>query len=218
VSALIVPRPRSLCPWKSIFTARPRTISSRTNVSRLRTPSGVACPHVSDTQIRLAPAAIAVSYSFWSVSGSARVVSSVTNITGRPALTSVATLVSTLFSMASMVQSSANRRIGDEPINVQLSIARPASVDASIAARTSSGCVRMAMLGRRRLSFVVSFARATIAARACGDAPGRPMSALSIPSASMRWRRRFLMSSGGFRIEGPCRPSRSVSSSSSTAR
>ena len=108
-------------------------------MSRLRTPSGVACPHVSETQIRFAPAAIAVSYSFCSVSGSARVVSSVTNMTGNPAFTSVATLVSTLLSIVSIFQSSAKRRIGEEPMNAQLSIGMPASVDVSIAARTSSG-------------------------------------------------------------------------------
>jgi len=36
-------------------------MSDRMNVSRLRTPSGVAWPTVSEAQIRPAPAAIAVS-------------------------------------------------------------------------------------------------------------------------------------------------------------
>ena len=60
--------------------------------------------------------------------------------------------------------------------------------------------------------------RRTISARARSDAPGSPMSALSIPSASMRCSRRFFTSSGGLRTLGPCRPSRSVSSSSCTGR
>ena len=52
-----------------------------------RAPCGVAWPTVSAMQTRVAPARIAVEYSARSVSGSARVVSSVTYITGSPSPT-----------------------------------------------------------------------------------------------------------------------------------
>ena len=52
--------------------------------------------------------------------------------------------------------------------------------------------------------------------RRAGPAPGRPMSAESMPSASMRCRIRIFWSIEGLLTDGDCRPSRSVSSSSST--
>ena len=132
--------------------------------------------------MRAAPAPMATSYSFTSVAGSARVVSSVTNITGRPALVSAATDSSTLRNIVSSDQSSAKRRIGDEPMNAHASMATPDSCAAWIALFTSAGCVRSAMFGFSVLSFVVSLASATISLRARSDAPGSPMSALSMPS------------------------------------
>ena len=48
----------------------------------------------------------------------------------------------------------------------------------------------------------------------CGPAPGRPMSAVSMPSRSIRWRISIFCSMVGVRTDGDCSPSRSVSSSS----
>ena len=57
------------------------------NVTTARAPAGVAWPTVSAIQMRDAPARMAVVNSRRSVSGSERVVSSVTYITSRPWLT-----------------------------------------------------------------------------------------------------------------------------------
>ena len=62
-------------------------MSSLTNFTNALTPSGVAWPTVSAMQIRPAPQSIAVRYSALSVSGRARVVSSVTYMTGSPCCT-----------------------------------------------------------------------------------------------------------------------------------
>ena len=61
-------------------------------------PAGVAWPTVSAMQTRVAPARIAVEYSARSVSGSARVVSSVTYMTGSPSRTAKAIASSVSFS------------------------------------------------------------------------------------------------------------------------
>ena len=66
-------------------------------------------------------------------------VSSVTNITGSPAFTAVETAFSTLASIVSSDQSSAKRRIGDEPMKAQVSIGTPASTEAWMAPSTSAG-------------------------------------------------------------------------------
>src|SRR5207237_369684 len=84
---LMSPRPRSRCPCQSIFTSCRFTISCLTNFTSALTPSGVAWPTVSARQIRVAPQAIAAPYNALSASGVARVVSSVTYITGRPCFT-----------------------------------------------------------------------------------------------------------------------------------
>ena len=55
-------------------------------------------------------------------------------------------------------------------------------------------------------------------ATTCGPAPGRPMSAVSMPSSSIRCRISIFCSMVGVRTDGDCSPSRSVSSSSITAR
>ncbi len=140
---------------------------------------------MSDAQIRLAPAPMAVSYSVTSVSGSARVVSSVTNMTGRPFFTARLTDSSTCLRITSTDQLSTTRRIELDPMNAHVSIATPDSTAARIAPWISVGCVRTATFGVI-LSFAVSFASATTVASACGDAPGSPMSALEIPSWSIR--------------------------------
>ena len=76
--------------------------SSTTRLRRTCTtaaaPAGVAWPTVSAMQTRVAPARIAVVYSARSVSGSARVVSSVTYITGSPSPTANAIASSVSFS------------------------------------------------------------------------------------------------------------------------
>jgi hypothetical protein len=72
-----------------------------------RTPLGVACPTVSARQMRRAPARMAAPYSAFSVSGRARVVSSVTYMTGSPSETAKETASSEARSIRSIVQSSA---------------------------------------------------------------------------------------------------------------
>jgi len=66
-------------------------------------------------------------------------------------------------------------------MNAQVSMATPDATAAWIAPLMSAGCVRHATFGVMR-SFAVSFASATISSRARAEAPGRPMSALWIPS------------------------------------
>ena len=74
--------------------------------------------------------------------------------------------------------------------------------------------VRAAQLAR-----IVSFADAISCASrvtsrtTCGPAPGSPMSAVSMPSRSMRWSSSIFCSMVGVLTEGDCSPSRSVSSS-----
>jgi len=97
-------------------------------------------------------------------------------------LASAVTDSSTFRSIVSIDQSSAKRRIGELPMNAHASIATPDCRAASMPPLTSAGCVRSAMFGRRRFSVVVSFASATISVRARSDAPGSPISALSMPS------------------------------------
>ncbi len=59
-SALITARPRSLWPCQSTFTSSPvASTTSRMKRITLRAPLGVACPTVSATQTRRAPASTA---------------------------------------------------------------------------------------------------------------------------------------------------------------
>jgi hypothetical protein len=60
----------------------------------------------------------------------------------------------------------------------------------------------------------IARARRSTSRATLGPAPGSPMSAVSIPSASMRCRIPIFSSIVGFRTDGDCSPSRSVSSSS----
>jgi hypothetical protein len=78
--------------------------------------------------------------------------------------------------------------------------------------------VRAAAFGRSfiRQSTISRVMRSTSAATAA-PAAGRPMSAVSMPSASIRWRISSLRSMLGVSTDGHCKPSRSVSSSSITA-
>ena len=186
-------------------------------MTRLRTPLGVAWPTVSQTQTRLAPARIAVVYIPRMWSGCARLVSSVTYMTGRPSLTASATASSERRSMRSKSQSSAYWRIGDEPMKQDTSIGIPTFWEISMIGMMSAATVRAAQFGRIFiLPRTISCARRVTVSTTCGPAPGSPMSAESIPSASMRWRMRIFWSIDGLLTDGDCRPSRSVSSSSST--
>ena len=106
--AFITSSPRSRWPCQSIPTSPPHSSTMPfTNRTTAPAPTGVACPTVSATQTRFAPARIAVEYSSRSVSGSARVVSSVTYITGTPSRTAKPTASSVRFRSWSIVQSSA---------------------------------------------------------------------------------------------------------------
>ena len=180
-------------------------------------PAGVAWPTVSAMQTRFAPARIAVEYSRRSVSGSARVVSSVTYMTGSPSPTANVIASSVSFSSWSSVQPSAYCRSGLEPMNVQHSIARPARCEISTIGLMSAITVRAAQLAWTcsRWSAISRASRST-SRTTCGPAPGRPMSAVSMPSRSIRCRIRSFSSIVGHRTDGDCSPSRSVSSSSIT--
>ena len=69
-------------------TPPPHSATTETmNFTTAAAPCGVACPTVSAMHTLVAPARIAVEYSARSVSGSARVVSSVTYMTGSPSPT-----------------------------------------------------------------------------------------------------------------------------------
>ncbi|MNC87705.1 hypothetical protein D3C83_34530 [compost metagenome] len=82
---LMVPMSRSRWPCQSMPIAAPvASTIEQAKRTTARAPSGVACPTVSAMQIREAPAWMAVVNSRESVSGSDRVVSSVTYITVRP--------------------------------------------------------------------------------------------------------------------------------------
>ncbi len=65
---------------------------------------GVACPTVSQITTALAPQLIAVVYMRWMVSGSQRVVSSVTYMTSSPCETAYFTACSVVFRRKSSVQ------------------------------------------------------------------------------------------------------------------
>ncbi len=89
----------------------------RVNCIRLRTPSGVAWPTVSERQRREAPWSMAVRKSVESTSGRERVVSSVTYATGRPALTPTSMASALRFAMRFTSHSSAYWRMGLDPMN-----------------------------------------------------------------------------------------------------
>ena len=186
-------------------------------MTRLRTPLGVAWPTVSQTQTRPAPARIAVVYIRRMWSGCARVVSSVTYITGSPSRTASDTASSDRRSIRSKSQSSVYCRMGDEPMKQETSIGMPTFWEISMIGRMSAATVRAAQLGRIFIfDRTISWASRVTVSTTWGPAPGRPMSAESIPSASIRCRIWIFCSIDGLLTEGDCRPSRSVSSSIST--
>ena len=84
-----MPMSRSRWPCQSMpmSPAPASSMTRRANRTTARAPAGVEWPTVSAMQMREAPARIAVRNSRRSVSGSERVVSSVTYITLKPCLT-----------------------------------------------------------------------------------------------------------------------------------
>ena len=100
-------------------------ITDFTNRTTAIAPLGVACPTVSATHRRFAPARIAALNNRRSDSGSARVVSSVTYITVTPSLTAKVTASSVHFCRKSSDHPSAYWRIGLEPMNAPHSIGTP---------------------------------------------------------------------------------------------
>ena len=110
----------SRSPRRRRSPRRPRDEPARPRgAGRRRVADGVG-----DADAR-APARMAVEYSCRSVSGSARVVSSVTYIAGSPSRTANVIASSVSFSSWSSVQPSAYCRSGLEPMNVQHSIGMP---------------------------------------------------------------------------------------------
>jgi hypothetical protein len=86
-----------------------------------------------------------------------------------------------------IVQLSAYRRIGEEPMNVHTSIGIPTFCDTSITGVMSCRSVRAAQFARTRsLAVAISWARRITSWTTCGPAPGRPMSAVSMPRRSIR--------------------------------
>ncbi len=146
-------------------------------------------------------------------------VSSVTIMTGRPSRTAKVTASSATESILVSVQPSAYWRMGELPMNVHASMGIPTAWEILATGSTSAIRVRAAQLGRMEsFASTISRARAVTASTARGPAPGSPMSAVWMPRSSMRCRSRILSSMGGSTTEALCRPSRSVSSSSSTRR
>jgi hypothetical protein len=116
-----------------------------------------------------------------------------------------------------MVQSSVYWRIGLDPMKVPTSIARPVRCAISTIGTISARTVRAAQLARTAsFAFTISRAIRSTSRTTCGPAPGRPMSAVSMPSESMRCKICNFCSIVGVRTDGDCSPSRSVSSSSMT--
>src|SRR6266403_2245669 len=111
-----------------------------------------------------APFRMAVEYSRLTVSGSVRMVSSVTYMDGRPLSTANLTAFSVVRSRCSTVQSSTRRRIGLEPRNVAASMAMPTACDTSTMGRISFSRVRAAQLG---LMFIRCVAISRASASVC---------------------------------------------------
>ncbi len=217
-SVFTMAKSRSRCPCQSMPTPPPHASTTpATKRTTAAAPTGVACPTVSATHTRDAPALIAAEYRRRSVSGSARVVSSVTYMTVSPSPTANVIASSVSRSSWSIVQPSAYCRSGLEPMNVQHSIARPARCEMRAIGSMSARTVRAAQLAfTASRSAAISRARRSTSRTTCGPAPGRPMFAVSMPSRSIRWRISSFCSIVGHRTDGDCRPSRSVSSSSMT--
>ena len=143
--------------------------------------------------------------------------SSVTYITWRPCFTANVTASRVCASIMSSVQFSAYWRMGEEPMNVHTSIGRPVLCETSTTGSMSRSMVRAAQFAAMdSFAETISCASRVTSRTTCGPAPGSPMSAVSMPNWSIRWRIRIFWSMSGVRTEGDCSPSRSVSSSSST--
>src|SRR5450631_2528900 len=93
-------------------------------------------------QIARAPQLIAVVYRRLTVSGSQRLVSSVTYMTSRPSETAYFTAFSVVWRRKSSVHPSVNLRIGLDPINVAASMRSPVFCTISAIGRMSFSCVR----------------------------------------------------------------------------
>jgi len=106
---------------------------------------GVAWPTVSQTQTARAPQRIAVVYSARIVSGSARVVSSVTNITGKPSFTATSLPLRSFqkFVERPLFGVETNRRRADERAGLD---GMPARREISTMGMMSFLCVRAAQL------------------------------------------------------------------------
>ncbi len=104
-------------------------------------------------------------------------------------------------------------------MNVQHSTGTPVRWTMSAIGRMSATRVRAAQFARivSRSSPIVRASRSASAATP-GPAPGKPMSAVSMPSPSILRRMSIFSSIEGIRTDGDCRPSLSVSSSSITGR
>ena len=100
-------------------------------------------------------------------------------------------------------------------MNVQHSIGTPVRAAISAIGWMSATTVRAAQLARifNRPSPIARARRSTSPAT-LGPPPGKPMSAVSMPSAFIRWRMSIFSSMVGVRTDGDCNPSRNVSSSS----
>ncbi len=178
---------------------------------------GVACPAVSQMQTARAPQLMAVEYNRFTVSGSQRLVSSVTYMTSSPNETAYFTAFSVVCRRKSSVHPSVNLRIGLDPINVAASIGSPVFCTISATGRISFSCVRAAQLARIFiLCATISRASAVTASTARGPAPGSPRSSESIPNASIKCRISIFSAIDGSRTDGDCSPSRNVSSLIST--
>jgi hypothetical protein len=168
-------------------------------------------------QMARAPQLIAVEYSRFTISGSQRVVSSVTYMTSRPSDTAYFTALSVVSSRKSSVQFSVKRRMGLDPINVAASIFSPVRCTISAIGRMSFGWVRHAQLARIFILWpTISRAKASTCSTARGPAPGSPRSSELMPRVSIRWSIGIFSWMEGSRTEGDCKPSRKVSSLSKT--
>ena len=175
----------------------PSMHAARRSARGSRRPSGVAWPTVSQTQRRCAPRSIARREQRRSVSGRARVVSSVTYITGRPCLDregrSPRRCSLQHESQRPVLGVLADRRGADEAQHLDRDAGLLRDVDDRLDVVRS--CVRAAQLACT-CSFGARRSPAPAARRprtTCGPAPGRPMSAVSMPSASIRCRMRELL-------------------------
>jgi hypothetical protein len=106
-------------------------------------------------------------------------------------------------------------RIGLDPMKAQHSMGTPVFWVISTIGLMSATTVRAAQFGLTvSRSWLIARASCSTSAATRGPAPGSPMSAVSMPSASIRIKMSIFSSMVGERTDGDCSPSRSVSSSS----